>query len=224
MNTRMGWKETNQNRAFLYRWLSGMFARELGVEEIEAYRDGAGRDLLEGLGEDPVKGEFVSALLAVFDGAKSAADLRIDLAAAFGSLFLGAGRARSAPPYESFYRDERGRLYQQATQAMDDLLRRYDVHVGTDFKEPSDHVAVQLELMAVLAAGGAECAPDSAEAQDALKAQGDFLETHLLSWIPDFVEDCGSYDGSGFYAGVAGFLGSFLLDDRSFCQASLAGA
>ena len=217
MSTDRDWAELNETRVVFYRWLSGLFAREISVEDIDSYRDGDGSAMLEDLSADPVMKDAVDQMRGVLGTEQSNVDLRIELAGRFAALFLGAGGRKTAPPYESHYTNEKGLLFQEATHKMDTYLERYDVHVDESFKEPADHIAIQLELMAVLAGHAAAGDPNSKDVRDLVEAQAEVLDSQLLNWVPQFAADCQSHDTSGFYAGIASVLNAFLSTDRASC-------
>ena len=83
--------------------------------------------------------------------------------------------------------------------------------------EPSDHLAIQLELMAQLALRLAEAAASAQPPSAPLLAeQLDFLATHLLGWVPRFAERLALVDSTGYYAGLAAVLQSFHEEDRAY--------
>lgn len=194
-------------RAALYRWLAGLFAREPGGGEIARYRGPEMAGVFAMLEDDPALAEGANSLRHVLNREVSDDALAIDLASSFARLFLGAGGRRSAPPYESVYSGETGNTHGAATAEMQTLLRRYGLAPSGDFSEPPDHIAIQLTVMAELI-GGEELEPSQS-----MRRQRDFLNRHLLSWTPRFLAACFEHDPSGFYAGLARLTGAFLERD-----------
>jgi putative dimethyl sulfoxide reductase chaperone len=108
--------------------------------------------------------------------ARAGADELLD---EYERLFVGPGRT-PCPPYESLWVDgqprlEQGRLMGAPTVAVADLYRTLGLDVSTAAHELPDHVAIELEALAVaLGADG----PAGEAARRAL------LHEHLLGWLP----------------------------------------
>lgn len=197
-------------RAMVYRWLAGLFAREQTVENLRRYRSAEGRALLDALGEiaplapaAATVGQRVSEI-SEDDLPKCA----LDLAGAYARLFLGVGGRRSAPPYQSFYTSPEGRVMQAPAAAMQGELRQRNRRLADAFPELPDHLAVQLSVLAELV----ETAPAAEQAA--------FLDARLLGWIGAFAERCAIADRTGFYAAVARALADFASADRAALPAA----
>lgn len=202
-------------RSLVYRWLSGLFARELEPETLEAYQTAEGAALLDALETEPALQPLAAALRGLAADPQGRATRLLDLRAAYARLFLGAGGVRSAPPYHSAYASEKGLLYQDQMVEMADLLAGLDMSVITDMKEPPDHIAIQLNVLAELADRSAHHAgtgspPVRAQAS---RQQAAFIERHMLSWLPAFRDDCTAYDTSRFYALAASAATEYLKQD-----------
>ena len=92
-------------------------------------------------------------------------------------------------------------------EARDQVLAEYRkeglARIG-EFKDPEDHIAIELEYMAYLCQKAAEglAADDLATATGYLQKQQDFLEKHLLVWIPNFCQDLAKVATSDFFRGI----------------------
>lgn len=183
-------------RLAAWRVLATVFAAEPSAEVLEEIRAGGLEALLPDAAGDPEAARALEALrtAAAGDGA------RLDLAAAYAGLFLGAGGPRSAPPYASAYLGARGRLYDAPARAMARLLREADLDVA-DRGEAPDHLAVQLALLGALL----ERADAPARALHA-----ELCDRWLLSWVPAFAGDVRRLDRTGFYAAAADLALWFL--------------
>ncbi len=99
-------------------------------------------------------------------------------------LFINALPEVPCPPYGSFYLE--GALMGESTVRVRNLYQSY----GFQTDEMADHIAVELEFLALLAnLSGIEAAP----------GDYDFLLHHLLSWTPEFFNRVEENDGVGFY-------------------------
>jgi len=85
------------------------------------------------------------------------------------------------------------------------------------FKEPEDHLAVELAFMALLCGRAVEAlrAGDEAGAERQLRAQREFLSDHLLNWIDRFTSDVRKAAEDGFYFDLATFTEDFLTADAA---------
>ncbi len=197
---------SDAERAFIYRWFAALFAREPSVEMLSAYRSDEGRALLNELGRWDTLAPVVVQIRRQTAPSEDLATRAMDLAGAFSRLFLGVAGRRSAPPYESAYVSDTGRLFQEPSARAAEFLQDLDLKVPDGFPEPPDHLAVQLSIMAELA--------DRSEATDeSISRQQWFLDQSLMSWVGDFRDDCVKADRSGFYAAAAESLAAFLHED-----------
>ena len=208
---------SDEERAFVYRWLAGLFARELSLEALTTYRTQDGAALLRQLERLPALAGLVRELSSRTEGEGSLGPVAGELAGAFARLFLSVGGRRSAPPYESAYTSERGLLFQEAVDHMGESLADLALGVPRDFPEPPDHIAVQLSVMAELA-GRCEGLAVGEELETLVRKQRSFLEARLIPWVPRFRDDCAAFDRSGFYATVAGALVEFVTSDAAWLR------
>ena len=140
---------------------------------------------------------------------------RLDLSVEYAGLFLGVWRV-PAHPSESAYLTE-GNLIMQ--QPRDDVLAIYR-SMGVDkigqFKEPEDHIALELQFMGYL------CEMISAalrmgtlpNAKICLQAQMDFLNNHLDKWVPKLSADILKSAKREFYKAVARITEGYVEMDK----------
>ena len=203
------------DRAFVYRWLSGLFARELEGQVLNAYETPRGKALLHQLASDPLLSPLVSAVREILnDGARD--DRVQELKSVFAKLFLGAGGMRSAPPYQSVYASEKGLLYQTPAMEMTELLRELQLSVDSSLKEPPDHLAIQLNVLAELIERTTNNASNRLPPERTRdnQTQLGFIERYLLSWLPVFRDDLRAHDPSQLYALAADTVLSVLQRDH----------
>jgi len=202
-------------RAVTYRLLSGLFFRELSEEQLDSYRSGEGRELLNSLAASAEACRGFKKLVGRLES-----ETELDLACEFSRLFLGAGGSRSVPPYASVFTSEHCSTHQQAETDAARFMADYGFGVHSETNEPADHVAVLLEFMAFL------CVETEASREErvTLARQKNFVENHLLNWVPEFVEVCRSAEPDGFYPYLAGLALSFLEADRDWLEGQLSTA
>lgn len=133
--------------------------------------------------------------------------LQEDISIEFTRLFRGVKQHYSPlPPYESVYREESGRVFGETTADVQKNYRRFGFDLSDGLKnEPPDHLSFELEFMHLLCHQEAEARErnDEDEALRLLKAQKEFTEEHLLTWLPELCAKIGELDRLGFFHGVA---------------------
>lgn len=127
-----------------------------------------------------------------------------ELATEFAGLFLNTGK-NPIYPFESVYTSAEHLMMQRA---YDEVLKEYrhaGVNRASDFKEPEDHIALELEFMAILGRKTLESleSDDWATGLASLEKQSNFVNKHLLAWVPRFCQDVERVAQSGFYKGIA---------------------
>lgn len=143
------------------------------------------------------------------------------LAADYARVFLGAGAGKgssAAYPYESVYTSPKRIMMQEARDQMAAIYAARGL--GLDEKTaglPEDHLALQLEYMAVLCqeAKNALAAQNQTAIAAGLQEQRDFLDRHLLNWVPQFCMDVGRHAESAFYQGIGKITNGFVRLDRA---------
>jgi TorA-specific chaperone len=193
----LGWN------ASIAEWLAGIFVAPPTADTVVSYREAIGATLFEALAEEPGCAAGAQRMWSTLNAEGSAAAVARRLAAMFTQLFDGVGGAKTVSLYESAYVGS-GRLFQAATGDMEKLLRQSDVSTNDAFREPSDHLSIELALLASLIRHDAD-----------RQAQAALLDDHLLVWVPHFTDRCHQYDLTGFYTGTAQVLMAFLTAQRA---------
>lgn len=110
------------------------------------------------------------------------------LQAEYVRLFINALPEVPCPPYGSFYLE--GALMGESTVRLRKLYAGY----GWQTDEMADHIAVELEFLALLASLGQD---------DSCKEDQQFVWDHLNLWAPAFLDRVEKNDRSGFYRAVS---------------------
>lgn len=121
------------------------------------------------------------------DQAQSCADDA--LAADYADIYLTHGF--QASPCESVWRDEEHLMLQGPTLALRALYRRHGLQVLDWRCMPDDHLAHQLTFIAHLLEQGD------------VAAAAEFMEAHLMTWLPAFASRVAQRARTGIYAGLA---------------------
>lgn len=212
------WRLAGTQRATIYGWFAGLYAAEVAETALQAYVAGAATPLLDGLAALGLEAE-TARLQAAIESLRDISLARLELAADFAQLFLLDGH-QGALPYASAHDGHGSRLCGSAETRMRALLAERALTLDAHFREPADHLAVHLAVLARQIGEQAE-AGDSAAAA---RAQLDFLDQRLLGWLPRFAEGCARGGARfDFYPALAALLLAFLRADRLFLH-DVAGA
>ncbi|MEE0636285.1 TorD/DmsD family molecular chaperone [Adlercreutzia sp.] len=141
-----------------------------------------------------------------------------ELAIDYVSTFIGHGvnGYSAAYPYESVYTSERRLLMQEARAEVLATLRENELMRGA-WNEAEDHIALELEFMQRMALRAAEALGDAAEDEAIayLRTSYDFLENHLLNWVPMLVADMRMHARTLFYQGLGQLTFGTLQEDEA---------
>ncbi|MCX8193594.1 MAG: molecular chaperone TorD family protein [Nitrososphaeria archaeon] len=152
-------------------------------------------------------------------------EVELELAVDYANIFLGVKHAKEKKgpthPSESVYKT--GLLMQEP---VDEVLQAYwsaGVDVVKEFKEPADHAAIELQFISYLCRKTSEALQktDKENVLKYLKAQKDFLEKHILQWIPKLAIDIQEAADTDFYRGFGKILGKYVQYDKEIIDVLL---
>ena len=209
------WQFASTQRAGLYGWFARLYAQEVSEEMFRSHFADGGFAPFAGLAELGLGAE-VQRLDAAIAALRAEALPRLELAADFAQFFLLDGKT-SALPYASAYegKDTAAPLFGAAEARMRDFLAARELAIQADFREPADHLAVPLALMAELA--GKDAAAEDIPA--AAAAQAGFIHAGLVDWLPRFVERCQqARPRFDVYPALAALLLGFVRADAAFLE------
>lgn len=115
----------------------------------------------------------------------------------YHKLFIGPGPLL-APPWESVYRSKERLVFGEQTLAVRECYQSFGLASKQQNKEPDDHIALELEFMAWLCN------------QSETAAQQQFLNNHILKWVPLFCSDVAKGADTSFYRIVAELTGAWV--------------
>lgn len=160
----------NIAQAAILNWFAGLFIAPLDANGAIECNSDTTYEFLAALGAEIGAENFTSHIAHYFQS-KPPVSLHQDLARQYVNLFDGVAGPRTIPPYESFYSNENGRLFQKPYDDMLKVMRKLDVKLVASCKEPPDHLALELASLA------------EALLQANVK-EASSLRLRLLSWVP----------------------------------------
>lgn len=191
-----------EERASSYLLFSALFYQE------------ATRELFEQLLEDSEEIGLFKGYLDSVEG-KDAQELFASSKSEFAALFLGMS-AKPVFTSESVYLSENHCLMQEQRDEVLALYRSAGFVPDASFREPEDHIAVELSFMAQLCT----LALESAEAGDVdaterhMSRQKEFFGDHLEKWVFDFCGAVRQHNRASFYGAVADLFEEFMKAER----------
>lgn len=206
--------ELTAQRSAVYRLLARLYRVEVDADflaELKAMRFPAAT------GNTAVDAGY-RAIAGYLSGADAHAitELAVDYVRAF--IGHGVDAYSAAYPFESVYTSPKRLMMQEARDEVLAVYRSEGLDKLPSWKESEDHLALELEFMAVLGdriVAAAETG-DEAEVERLLSTQRNFLEDHLASWVPLMTADLRRFAQSGLYQGLASLTDGFLQVEEEF--------
>jgi TorA maturation chaperone TorD len=211
----------NENRKVIYTFLARTFATEVTVDYLRELLDK--KDPFMASAQDPeIIGTQLAAgfkELAEFASSLKQNDLektRLELAVEYAGLFLGVWHVPAHPSESAYY--TQGQLIMQ--QPRDEVLKLYrsmGVDKALQFREPEDHIALELQFMLHLCDKTNEALKrnDFPEAGRRLEIQRDFLDDHLSKWVPKLCSDILKSAKREFYKAIAKITEGYIEMDKA---------
>lgn len=186
-------------RKITYSFLSSMFLKEVT------------EDMLHQWAQNP---PFVEGELGSFCASLSSSDIaqvRVNCAAQFASLLLNMC-ADPVYPYESTYTSNERLLMQNAQTKVVAAYRSAGFKSSDSVTIPEDHIGIEFEFMARLCQKELDAlqAEDSQTVAEIREAQKQFLQDHLMNWVPQMCDDLNKRAKSSLYKGLAETTKQFL--------------
>ena len=195
------------DRPLALRWISALFARELTPEEVQSYRTGQGRVLVDELAAAFPDAEELEHIRTILDSPEPPLDAALDLAGAFSWLFHGVGGPKAVPPHQHDWSEMSDGTQMECIDHCTKLMARCGLGPSQESGEPADHISTLLEFMGYL------------EQQSTTDPEGpwngyreELIRNHLSPWLPHFLTACERNDRSGLYAALAGLTRRILPD------------
>ncbi len=183
--------EENQIRQNIYNLLAALFRRAPDA------------DALNWLATLEIEGdEQTAGMAAAWSVLKLSANKTTDIQASdeYQMLFIGVGRGEVVP-FGSWYLT--GSLMEMPLVLLRQDLRRYGFERQEATKEPEDHIAALLEVMAMLVE------------EDDVASQKAFFNRHIAPWFERLCDDIQQANSAVFYCAVAALAKQFLTIEKT---------
>ncbi len=204
------------NRLYLYSLLYKTFGREPDAELLTLLCAETAVSAFALLSEE--KGDVLDRVGPFLEGLRAKANDPAFLEEAkteYMHLFVGPDKL-VAPPWESVYRGEDAMLFQAVTLEVREIYRGFGLLPEGYPHVADDSLALELAFMSKLAERAAEDLRNGDETGlcRLLESSQEFLEKHLLRWIPKFLERMQKATSQLMYPQLCVVLDAFLKRDR----------
>lgn len=126
-------------------------------------------------------------------------------------------------PYESFYTREDGMIESGGDNPIYKFYEEFDFTVEKDIARvlSPDHIGVELEFMYMMCEAQLKALKenDKEAVDELLKMQKDFMETHILKWMPLYLINVKNEAQTPFYHDGAMTGLEFILSDYEYLNA-----
>jgi TorA maturation chaperone TorD len=133
----------------------------------------------------------------------------------------------SCPPWESVYVRKDRQLFQQTTLEVRKEFMKYGFASSSQYMEAEDHIGLELDFMyhlnhlCIKIANNEGIGP-AEELQELLQVQQQFLQQHLLAFVPEFTQRVAENADTLFFKGAARLLNHFLEMDSEVLKELLS--
>lgn len=193
------------SRADIYRFLARIYGEEVDQEILALLVDKKPAEI-----DNEEIGQGYEMLQRFVEGYRHETVLE-DLGVDYAALFFGCGK-KPVPPYASVYLSKQKLMCQEQRNQVKEVYRKWGFAKRAEFKEPEDHIAVELEFMSYLCQRAAGALKDR-HVDDAIRlfeAQKSFLIDQLKPWVHEFCDDVADSASLHFYGAIAKITKGFL--------------
>jgi DMSO reductase family type II enzyme chaperone len=152
----------------------------------------------------------------VANAAAALADADLDdMGVAYVSLFEAGVGGVACSPHESAHRSDARTGEVPVLQAeLKRTVLRYGLRLADSSEDMVDHVATELHVMAMLCHRQTQLHTASAPVGRVVSSQLEFLNSHLLQWVPGFARLVQAKQRHPAYTALAEAVGAFLVHER----------
>ena len=210
MTLTANFQNESATRAVLYNIFAGALARKVD----DAWLNRSFREKLRmGLPDVSGKDELLNALERADADPEYFGELQLDYDA-----LLNVPGPKLTFPYESCYTHRNidgtyGRLWQEPAQDMHRILKEWEIVFAEGWDLIPDHIAIELYFMGELCRL-TSVAKNGEDEKRLEEWQVKFFQTHLNSWIFEFVNGLEMKADTEFYRGIAQLLQVFLEEEK----------
>ena len=187
-----------ESRQGLYRFFGRLLSREIDQQLLDELRAPAFAAAMTGLG------------IRLDELTHDDDSILEQLAIEFTRLFLGPGKHVS--PHESVQKGKNGILNDATTVQVSRFIEVAGYQFKTDSKRYPDHICSEFEFMEALISKQAEALADGdlEETETSQMLQDEFIQRHLVHWVPQFCDEIEQSAKLPLYKAVGRAVSAFI--------------
>jgi TorA maturation chaperone TorD len=172
------------------------------------------RELREALHmlDDEIFDDYLRAIEQAISGVEEGGQLT--MAKEYARLFINAFPHVVAPPYASFYLEIQGLVSVEKTAEVLRFYHRAGFSLMVDLQENPDHIAHELEFMALLASEESQTSGN--EKIKLEEIQMDFFSRFILPWVSIFCDKVAAGSRYPFYHNVGNLTKGFINFEKNY--------
>jgi len=142
-----------------------------------------------------------------------------DLCSDYTRLLIGPGKVIAAP-WESVYFSDERLLFTEQTLKVRGWYQRFQFEIPNLYKEPDDHIGLELAFVAHLARQALVCLEQQERTafENILTAQRRFLAAHLLAFAPQWCKLVQDNANTDFFRGISLLTSGALAEIATIMQ------
>lgn len=156
--------------------------------------------------------EDLDVIAEILDSPRGISEILEELQVEYTRLFVNSYPKTPLPPYESVQLGE-GQVWGDSTEDAVVFYKKCGLAFSRGKNDLPDHVAAEFEFMAFLIQQALTATGEN-ERQDLQGKQREFLQSHLLRWVPEFLRKVDGESRSVFYRHLAQLGQRFLLVEK----------
>lgn len=121
-----------------------------------------------------------------------------ELSQDYADLFVGPN-SLLAPPWASVYLTAEQLNCGLPTHQVKAFYQQYGLMIDTGEQEPEDHIGLMFAFLAYITRQGLEAVGNKENIDPWISACKHFLEGHVMTWVPRFLELMGEHAQTNFY-------------------------
>ena len=210
------------SRCYIYKLLRRLFGEEPTLELLYTVINDHTKNVFSIILDENQTGKMISFLTNFMEELSKNEETTLDrLKGEYTRLMIGPGELY-APPWESVYTHDDGTIFQESMLPVRRAYFARNLRPVNFPHDADDHVALELDFMAVLSGLLHDCfeqhsaGGSTGEIERIMSDQKDFLEKHLLKWLPEYSNRMQAFGKSLFYQELTKLTCTFLEADAAF--------
>ena len=205
----------NTDRGKIYGVFSSIFRSSLDLEKMRSFFDACDSDEVKSLSSISTdfftnSSEFNHLKEYYLNAEKDQENEELKYKVEYTHLFL---LPEGVHPYESVYRGRKKLLMDKPWEEVRKFYRRVGAMKDKDELHPEDHISTELGFMSFMSYLTMESLTENKDITALVNLQVEFIEEHLLKWVPQLKDNIVENKYSDIYKPVILLVNDFINTD-----------